>query len=932
MESMQQTFGFISLLTNFIKRASIVQFHSLPYLGDFFHRLYIRQFRMITNINATKNSLFEKILRALVRGGQTATFLFTIMNTTAWGQSQAFLDNFNRLTLISEAPTTYSITVTTGDGGAFINSNSYLELTNDNSGTDNINGIVYVSGLTQDFSGTNQMLHSNTQIIEWTFNFRYNRASNPSGLSAGSYGTAIILGSSNGIFTGTDAGNGYAVVYGNSGTSDPIHLVRFSGGLTGTITNIISSGTNDIVNVNNYVSVRVRYEPIDDNWSLFIRDNGVSNWSDPSTGVVNQIGSTTSDNTYTSISLTHFGFYWAYATATAQTSQFDNFGVKLISEDTSTITVDVSSLPSFGTISIGDSSSQQSFSISGINLTDDIIILPPTGFEVRTGINPFSTNPIILTQTNGAIELTIIDVRFRPINAGSYSGNILCTSTGSTTRNIGVSGVGTLTNLELFLTSDPTLTDSNHAILFPHAGIGEGTTYDTVDWTYNSPVLTFYVVPVGSQSIGASEFEINWDTTKASLSATNGNMFDFFTTQYVSAGKTRINTGASSNLNESPSTGKYLAQLDFTIIRPGFIEITITGTDFRFFDGDTQQTVQATTHSGMIKFYLGDFTSPQNVTSRGDGKINFEDLVQFALVYFSESDGEPAGYKAKFDIGPTNTYGSYFTLPNPDGQIQFEDLAIFSIGYGKSATLQLPKKSTTPILCTVGTPLVNTDGTIDVPLIISGSVNDVRLLSISLVYPSTLLKYIGCEKSGEMNQDYCFIAAKAENNIVTLDAAVIGIEHHSLSKEGTFAIVKFRPLIQSKNFEIKIQSAKVRDSNNHDIPILLNSNEIPISDVPTAFVLSQNYPNPFNPTTQIEYQLPRQVHVEISIYDILGRYVATLVNKEQDVGYYRIEWNGKNTEQQPVSSGIYFYKLYAVNPASVSGNNFVTVKKLILVR
>jgi hypothetical protein len=440
------------------------------------------------------------------------------------------------------------------------------------------------------------------------------------------------------------------------------------------------------------------------------------------------------------------------------------------------------------------------------------------------------------------------------------------------------------------------------------------------------------VVPGGSQSIGASEFEINWDAAKANLRATKGNMFDFFATQDISAGKMRVDAGASSNLNESPSPGKYLARLEFTIIQPSFNEITITGTDFRYFDGEAQQNVQVTTHSGMIKFYLGDFVSQAHITTHGDGKIDFEDLVQFALAYFSESDGKPAGYKAKFDIGPTNSFGSYFAMPNPDGQIQFEDLAIFSIGYGKTATLQLPKINTMPVLFAAQAPLVKSEGIVTVPLTISGAVKDVRALSISLTYPLSSLEYSGCEKSGALNQEYCFMAAKAKDNTVTLDAAIIGTEHDGISKEGTFAYVIFKRRNQSKNYDIGIQSVKARDGNNQNIPILINSSEIQTTDVPTTFALSQNYPNPFNPTTQIEYQLPQQVYIEISIYNILGEKVATLVSEQQDAGFYRVEWNGKNTQQQPVSSGIYFYQMRAIDPSSTSSHNFVNVKKMLLLK
>ena len=106
--------------------------------------------------------------------------VFVMFIATAMGQTQAFFDNFNRAALNIGASTTYSVIVSTGDGGAAITSDSCLELTNDFSADTNANGIVYVAGLTQSFSnGYNQMLHADTGALEWTFNFRYSRSSNP---------------------------------------------------------------------------------------------------------------------------------------------------------------------------------------------------------------------------------------------------------------------------------------------------------------------------------------------------------------------------------------------------------------------------------------------------------------------------------------------------------------------------------------------------------------------------------------------------------------------------------------------------------------------------------------------------------------------------------------------------------------------------------
>jgi hypothetical protein len=79
--------------------------------------------------------------------------------------------------------------------------------------------------------------------------------------------------------------------------------------------------------------------------------------------------------------------------------------------------------------------------------------------------------------------------------------------------------------------------------------------------------------------------------------------------------------------------------------------------------------------------------------------------------------------------------------------------------------------------------------------------------------------------------------------------------------------------------------------------------------VPKEYKLGQNYPNPFNPSTMITYQLPISNEVDLSVYNILGQKVTTLVSDKQEAGYYEIEWMGTNQSNQLVSSGIYFLHL-----------------------
>ena len=85
-----------------------------------------------------------------------------------------------------------------------------------------------------------------------------------------------------------------------------------------------------------------------------------------------------------------------------------------------------------------------------------------------------------------------------------------------------------------------------------------------------------------------------------------------------------------------------------------------------------------------------------------------------------------------------------------------------------------------------------------------------------------------------------------------------------------------------------------------------------------------NYPNPFNPITTIRYELPEDSFVNVTIYDILGNVVNNLVNANESSGYKSIQWNATNNQGEPVSAGVYLYKIQA--------GNFVDTKKMILLK
>jgi len=88
-------------------------------------------------------------------------------------------------------------------------------------------------------------------------------------------------------------------------------------------------------------------------------------------------------------------------------------------------------------------------------------------------------------------------------------------------------------------------------------------------------------------------------------------------------------------------------------------------------------------------------------------------------------------------------------------------------------------------------------------------------------------------------------------------------------------------------------------------------------DVPQSLALFQNYPNPFNSATNIRFSLDKPSHISLKIYNILGQEIIELLDDEVVPGIYSIQWNGKNTFGQPVSSGLYFAKLIHKNQTKI---------------
>ena len=135
--------------------------------------------------------------------------------------------------------------------------------------------------------------------------------------------------------------------------------------------------------------------------------------------------------------------------------------------------------------------------------------------------------------------------------------------------------------------------------------------------------------------------------------------------------------------------------------------------------------------------------------------------------------------------------------------------------------------------------------------------------------------------------------------------------------------IKIIAIIQDKVTKEIYQATQV-NTNTFEFLNVANSGTLNGNQIPLSFSLHQNYPNPFNPLTSIKYDLPNISMVNISVYNMMGRKVKTLVNGIQNPGFKTVQWNAKNELNSTVSAGLYIYTIQA--------DGFKETKRMILLK
>ncbi|MDP6779791.1 MAG: cohesin domain-containing protein, partial [Candidatus Latescibacteria bacterium] len=362
----------------------------------------------------------------------------------------------------------------------------------------------------------------------------------------------------------------------------------------------------------------------------------------------------------------------------------------------------------------------------------------------------------------------------------------------------------------------------------------------------------------------------------------------------------------TSSTKDSGSMG----QVQFEV-RSGFSEkTTVVLLSGQY--GTSSGTSDVTIGSGGASAVIGGGTSSGEPTAdfSGDGKVDFSDFVQFAQAF--------GGTNPAFDL-------------DGDGKVGFGDFVKFAQAFG--STVGKPAGLAKPVGVapgpngdagvTVSSRSAGADGEVSVVVGVSDAV-EVSGYSLRVSYDASALELLGSEAvAASRFGDSGSVGLSTRPGVGEAVIADMLVSDAVVSGSGDLVRLRFRVLDATVSSRVSITDVEVSDGLGR-IDLLAGVEDASVRAIPAEYALGQNYPNPFNPDTQISYQLPESGEVWLVVYNLLGQEVRVLAQGHQDVGYYRVVWDGKDTSGRSVSSGVYLVRM--------ASGDFTSVKKMLLLK
>ncbi len=324
--------------------------------------------------------------------------------------------------------------------------------------------------------------------------------------------------------------------------------------------------------------------------------------------------------------------------------------------------------------------------------------------------------------------------------------------------------------------------------------------------------------------------------------------------------------------------------------------------------------------------------------TNNEGIVNQADVLPLGLFWGSTGPPRPGASIAWTgqSAPPWTPENGTYADANGDGTVNQADVLPIGLNWGKthapisssadegiSEGLKKPNAQTLKMNITGNT---KQNQTCWVEFVADGVI-DLFGISFEMVYsPITYIDSVVVEDGSWLGDDILFFP----NVDMTNGKVSLGITRKagqgSKSGSGIIATIRMKlkdipPVETALTMENVVAIDEMGNTIQFDLVnhTITEVEEETVEIIPTTFTLFQNYPNPFNPKTTISYQLPVENFVELTIYNVLGEKISTLVSEKQQPGNYKFEWDAKNLE-----SGVYIYRL--------KSENFIASQKLLLLK
>ena len=630
---------------------------------------------------------------------------------------------------------------------------------------------------------------------------------------------------------------------------------------------------------------------------------------------------------------------------------------------TPVIAVSTGSLSDFGNVVVGQNSTSQSYTVSGSNLTANIAIQAPTGFQVSLNNSSFSSS-LTLTPSSGTVSSTTIYARFSPGVTGYQTGNITHISSGATTRNVSISGTGTAASTPVIAVSTGSLSDFGNVV------VGQNSTSQS--YTVSGSNLTANIAiqaPTGFQvSLSStSGFASSLNLTQSGGTVSNTTIYARFSPtsagfqsgniSHTSTGATIVNISISGAGIQSTTGGVWdvvgtitLSGTDYVrhiAISGGKAYVTRSGANMTIIDLNSVTElapVSFSTYPSCSQGYVAvsgnrAYVALSNLGSNGQlAVVNIDNnsvltyipvgVDPWGVTTYSNqiyvannnhwTNGDPATVRV-IDMNTNSVVDTILVGINPNC-IAIDPTtgrAFVTNGNSLSNSVSVINTATNNVIATISVPnqpfgvaisanCAYVSNYVDSP---NGTVEVIDISSNTIIASIP----VGRDAIGVAAiSGYVFVANSSSNTVSVIDVTSNTVVTTINVGNGPDGIA----VDQTTN--------KVYVTNQNDKTISIIGRSVTsvkqISQLmPDHFALSQNYPNPMNPSTTISFNLPVKSFVSLKVFDMLGREVASIISQELPAGTYARQWNAGK-----MSSGVYFYRLQA--------GSFTQTKRLVLLK